>query len=70
MIRSRAAVPKLVDAARDPSDPYLAAEAARSVALIQPDHPLVRRLREDGPVVARAAVREVLPWPEDTRSTS
>jgi hypothetical protein len=70
MIRSRAAVSKLVHAATDPSDPYVAAEAARSLALIQPDHPLVRQLREDGSVLMRAALREVSPWPEDIRSTS
>lgn len=70
MVGSRAALPKLVDAATDPSDPYVAAEAARSLALIEPHHPLVRRLREHGPVLTRAAVREVSQWSEDARSTS
>jgi HEAT repeat protein len=64
-IRSRAAVPRLAQAAMDPADPYVAAEAARSLALIDSEHPVVRRLRHDGPVLARAAVREVSPWPEE-----
>jgi HEAT repeat protein len=69
-IRSRGAVPELAEAAADRTDPYVAAEAARSLALIQPDHPLVRRLREDGPMLTRAAVCEVTSCPDDTRSTS
>lgn len=60
-IRSRAAIPRLAEAATDPTDPYVAAEAARSLALIDSRHPVVRRLRETGPVLARAAVREVSP---------
>lgn len=57
---SRAAVPRLAEAAGDATDPYLAAEAARSLALIEPDHPIVTWIRDSGPVLARTAVREVL----------
>jgi HEAT repeat protein len=69
-LRSRAAVPRLAEAAMDPTDLYFAAEAARSLALIDPKHPVVRRMRDSVPVLARAAVREVLPWPEGARPTS
>jgi uncharacterized protein YlaI len=58
-MRSRAAVPRLADVALDPSDLYVAAEAARSLALIDPDHPVVARLRESGPLLSRTAVRKV-----------
>jgi hypothetical protein len=67
-IRSRAAVPRLAEAAADATDPYVAAEAARSLALIDPEHPVVRGLREGGPVLARAAVREVSPGEAPTSS--
>jgi len=67
---SRAAVPRLAEAAMDATDPYFAAEAARSVALIDPDHPVVEWLLESGPVLARAAVREVSAWDGSARSTT
>lgn len=70
VIRSQAAVPRLAEAALDPADPYVAAEAARSLALIDPGHPVVRRVRDSGPVLASAAVREVSAWRGRTRSTS
>lgn len=61
-LRSRAAVPSLAEAAADGEDPYVAAEAARSLALIEPGHPTVRWLRECGPLLPRTAVREVTAW--------
>jgi hypothetical protein len=61
-LRSRAAVPRLAELAVDDKDPYLAAEAARSLALIEPDHPVVRRLGASGPLLSRTAVREVTLW--------
>jgi hypothetical protein len=61
-LRSRAAVPGLADLAVDDKDPYLAAEAARALALIEPDHPVVRRLGASGPLLSRTAVREVTLW--------
>jgi predicted nucleic acid-binding Zn ribbon protein len=61
-LRSRAAVPRLADLAVDDEDPYLAAEAARALALIEPDHPVVRRLGASGPLLSRTAVREVTLW--------
>ena len=60
-LRSHAAIPRLAAVADDPSDAYLAAEAARALALIDPDHPVVRRLGASGPVLSRTAVREVKP---------
>lgn len=68
--RSRAAVSRLAEAATDLADPYVAAEAARSLALIDPDHPVVEWLREAGPVLARTAVREVWPWHGPARRKS
>lgn len=56
---SRRAVPRLVELAEDGEDPYLQAAAARALARIAPHHPLVRRLASAGPVLARAALREV-----------
>ena len=56
---SRVAVPRLVEVATNDDDPYLAAEAARSLALIEPEHPVVRRIRDSGSLLARTAVREV-----------
>jgi HEAT repeat protein len=56
---SRVAVPRLVEVATNDDDPYLAAEAARSLALIEPEHPIVRRIRASGSLLARTAVREV-----------
>jgi hypothetical protein len=61
-LRSHAAIRRLAALAEDLSDPYLAAEAARALALIDPDHPVVRRLGASGPLLSRAAVREVTPW--------
>ena len=58
-LRSRAAVPRLAELAGDPTDLYLAAEAARSLALIDPDHPVVLRLREAGPLLVRTSLRQV-----------
>jgi uncharacterized protein YdiU (UPF0061 family) len=55
-------VPGLADLAVDDKDPYLAAEAARALALIEPDHPVVRRLGASGALLSRAAVREVTLW--------
>jgi HEAT repeat protein len=60
-LRSHAAIPRLAELADDPFDPYLAAEAARALALIEPDHPVVRRLGASGPLLSRTAVREVTP---------
>jgi DNA-directed RNA polymerase subunit N (RpoN/RPB10) len=56
---SRVAVPRLVEVATNEDDPYLAAEAARSLALIEPEHPVVRWIRDSGPLLAKKAVREV-----------
>ncbi len=56
-IGSRAAIPRLAEIALDPMDPYLQAAAARALARIDADHPVVRRLAERGPVLARAALR-------------
>jgi HEAT repeat protein len=61
-IRSQAAIPTLAGLAEDGGDPYLAAEAARALAKIEPEHPVVRRLEADGPLLSRRAVREVTPW--------
>lgn len=69
-LRSRAAVPRLAEVAMDANDPYLAAEAARSLALIEPNHPIVGWLRDSGPMLTRAAVREVSPWRGPARSKS
>lgn len=60
--RSRAAVLRLAELAVDDQDPYLAAQAARALALIEPDHPVVRRLGASGPLLSRTAVREVTLW--------
>lgn len=54
---SRAAIPRLAELAQDGEDPYLQATAARALARISPDHEVVRRLAEHGPVLARAALR-------------
>lgn len=56
---SRAAVPQLSELALDATDPHLQAAAARALARIDADHPIVRRLAEQGPMLARAALREV-----------
>jgi HEAT repeat protein len=61
-LRSHAAIPRLAALADDPSDPYLAAEAARALALIEPDHPVVRRLGASGPLLSRTAVHGVTLW--------
>lgn len=56
-IRSRAAIPRLAELALDATDPYLQAAAARALARIDADHPVLRRLAEHGPILARAALR-------------
>jgi HEAT repeat protein len=56
-IRSRAALPRLVELASGDPDPYVQAEAAGALAAIEPEHPLVRELSEHGPALTRAAVR-------------
>jgi HEAT repeat protein len=60
--RAEAAVPALIRAIQEAGDPYLAAEAAQALAAIGTPEGLavVRRLAEDGPVVARAAARQAL----------
>jgi hypothetical protein len=58
-IRSRAAVPRLAELAVDRADPYLAATAAMSLAVIEPDHPVVHVLRRSAPLLTRAALAEV-----------
>lgn len=60
-IGARRAVPRLAELAEGEEDPYLQAAAARALARIDPRHPLVRRLASAGPVLARAALREVVP---------
>ncbi|GBC86539.1 hypothetical protein HRbin12_00532 [bacterium HR12] len=57
---SRAATPRLAELATDDGDPYLQAAAARALARIDPQHPLVRRLATAGSVLTRAALREVV----------
>ena len=59
-IRSRAAIATLEALARDQADPYLAAEAARALASIDPDLPSVAELAREGPALARRALRNVL----------
>jgi HEAT repeat protein len=61
-LRSQAAIPALAGLAEDGGDPYLAAEAARALAMIEPEHPVVRRLEADGPLLSRTAVRKVTGW--------
>jgi HEAT repeat protein len=60
--RAVAAVPALISAAGDSSDPYLAAEAVRAlVAIGTPDGlAAARRLASNGPVVVRAAACKAL----------
>jgi hypothetical protein len=58
-LESRSALPRLAVLALDRTDPYLAAGAARSIALIEPEHPLVLLLRRSGSLLTRAAIREV-----------
>jgi HEAT repeat protein len=57
-LRAESAVRRLAELAVDPSDPYLAAEAAASLAHIDPEHPLVRDLVQGGPLLVRTAIRE------------
>jgi broad specificity phosphatase PhoE len=57
-LRAESAVRRLAELAVDPSDPYLAAEAAASLAHIDPEHPLVRDLDQGGPLLVRTAIRE------------
>lgn len=54
--RSRAAVDDLARLALDPQDPYLQAAAARTLASIEPGHPVLRSLARNGPVLVRAAI--------------
>jgi HEAT repeat protein len=54
---ARGAIPRLAELAGDDRDPYLQATAARALARMDPDHPVVLRLAERGPVLARAALR-------------
>lgn len=56
-IRSRAAIPRLAEFALDATDPYLQAAAARALARIDADHPVLRRLAEQGPILTRDALR-------------
>lgn len=56
---SRAATPRLAELALHRTDPYLAAEAARSLALIEPEHPVVRHLRRAGPLLVRSKLGDV-----------
>jgi HEAT repeat protein len=60
--RSRAATPRLAHLALEGDDPYLQASAARALAAIEPDHPLVGRLRTSGPILVQAAMREDGSW--------
>jgi hypothetical protein len=57
------AASRLAELAEEPFDLYLAAEAARALARIDPSHPTVRRVARAGPIIARAAVREELRRP-------
>jgi hypothetical protein len=59
-LRSRAAIPTLRSVALEPEDPYLAAEAARALASIDPELPIVAELARRGPLLARDAVRSVV----------
>ena len=54
-LRSRAAIPALERVARDPTDPHLAAEAARALAAIDPDLPIVADLARSGSALTRRA---------------
>ena len=54
-LRSRAAIGALEVIAREREDPYLAAEAARALAAIDPHLPVVAELARAGPVLARRA---------------
>jgi len=60
--QARRAVPPLIEAAQQPHDPYLAAEAVTALARIGDPAGLavVDRLARDGPVVPRAAARAAL----------
>jgi HEAT repeat protein len=57
-LRSQAATERLAEISLDGSDPYLQAEAVRALAAIDPEHGVIRRLKEGGPVLAQAAARE------------
>jgi hypothetical protein len=58
--RSRAAIGALEAIAREPEDPYLAAEAARALVSIDPDLPIVAELARAGPSLVRNAVRSAV----------
>jgi broad specificity phosphatase PhoE len=60
-LRAVRAAPPLAELAMDSSDPYLAAEAAGALAQIDPEHPLVRDLDQNGPLLVRTAIREARP---------
>ncbi len=54
--RTAAATEALARVALERADPYLQAAAARALAAIDPDHPVVRSLAEDGPILVREAI--------------
>jgi hypothetical protein len=60
--RSQAATERLAALALDPADPYVQASAAAALAAIQPDHPVVRHLAGNGPVLVRDAISRGDPW--------
>ncbi|HEX9124587.1 MAG TPA: HEAT repeat domain-containing protein [Actinomycetota bacterium] len=57
-----AAVPRLAELAVGTDDLYLAAEAARALARIDPHHPALRALQDSGPLLVRSALQEVGVW--------
>jgi hypothetical protein len=59
-IRSRAAIETLEVIASDRADPFLAAEAARALASIDPGLPIVAELARWGPALTRRALRIAL----------
>ena len=61
-LRSETGVSRLAALAEERLDPYLAAEAARALARIDPTHPAVLHIARSGPVLSRTAVREGLRW--------
>jgi len=58
-LRSRAAIRTLEAIAREREDPYVAAEAARALAAIDPDQPVVAEIARGGSALARNAVQSV-----------
>lgn len=59
-IRSRKAVETLAAIAGDRADPYLAAEAARALASIDPELPCVSELVRGGPALVPRAIRSAI----------